>query len=323
MDLIFRSAIASELAKIIRVVPALALAILLLGGSAQADDYGRAADDPSVPLSRAVMVEGADVQVADSGDRAPVLIATIQLAASIDDVNDPWESFNRSIFEFNETVYDILFRPIARTYNEFVPQTMRAGLSNALDNLSAPVTLANDLLQFELHRALQTLVRFLFNSTIGILGVSDIASDIGMTKHDEDFGQTLAVWGIEDGPYLVLPLLGPSNPRDAIGKFVVDPFFDPLSYYLSNNNEDELSYSRTGVSGLDEFAGIVDELDHIKKTSIDFYAAMRSLYRQKREAEIANGKNLSLPPLPDYELNLGPDQQTQPIAGADLPSTAR
>lgn len=115
----------------------------------------------------------------------------------------------------------------------------------------------------------------------------------------------------------------PSSPRDAIGKFVVDPYFDLVSYWWSNIDRDEYGYARTGVSAVDEFAGIVEELDHIKKTSIDFYAALRSLYRQKREAEISNGQNLTLPPLPDYELNLGPEPSTEPLAGVNTETTAR
>ena len=225
----------------------------------------------------------------------PTLLA--QSPAPEDDVNDPLEPVNRVIFEFNEVVYAALLTPIAKTYNSVFPTTFRAGVGNAIDNLGSPVTFVNDLLQFELHRALTTVARFVVNTIGGIGGIADMASEIGLEKHEEDFGQTLGVYGMGEGLYLVLPLLGPTNPRDAIGQYVVDPFFDPLGMYLSNTDRDAESWSRTGVSALDEYAGLVEELEQIKKTSVDYYAAIRSLYRQKRQTLISNGREEDLPPI--------------------------
>jgi phospholipid-binding lipoprotein MlaA len=225
--------------------------------------------------------------------------ADLQLAQTEDDSNDPLENVNRAIFSFNEGVQEGLLRPLADAYNSAVPATGRQALKNMFDNLSAPITFVNDLLQFEFERALVTFTRAFINTTFGMAGISDMASEMGFEKHEEDFGQTLAVWGVGEGFYLVLPLLGPSNPRDAVGRLLVDGYFDPLSYYLDNIDEGEIDLALDLVDGFLEYADVVEELDQIRKTSVDYYAAIRSLYRQKRNAEISNGQNLDLPPIPD------------------------
>lgn len=242
-----------------------------------------------------------------------------QATTAEDDLGDPLEPVNRVIFEFNEVVYAAVLTPVAKTYNTVLPATVRAGLGNVIDNLASPVTFVNDLLQLEVDRALTTVARFVVNTIGGIGGIADMASAIGLEEHEEDFGQTLGVYGFGEGLYLVLPLLGPSNPRDAIGKYVVDPFFDPLGLYLSNTDRDAESWARTGVSAVDEYAGLVDELEQIKKTSVDYYAAIRSLYRQKRQTEISNGREEDLPQIPNYDLNFAPDTNGS-IAGADRKS---
>lgn len=214
--------------------------------------------------------------------------------------NDPLEPMNRFFFGFNEVLNTILLGPIARGYNAVFPKVVRTGIASFMDNLSSPVVLANDLLQGEFRRAGDTTARLAINSTVGILGFIDVAEKFGFEKHREDFGQTMAVWGIGEGFYLVLPIFGPSNPRDAIGIFGVDPFFDPLGYYLANTNRDEFAYARTGINGLVTYAGIVDDLDRVRETSVDFYGALRSLYRQRREAEIRNNK-ADEQTIPDFE----------------------
>ncbi|MDA0240048.1 MAG: VacJ family lipoprotein [Proteobacteria bacterium] len=214
--------------------------------------------------------------------------------------NDPLESMNRFFFGFNEVLNIVLLGPIARGYNAVFPKVIRTGIASFMDNLSSPVVLANDLLQGEFRRAGDTTARLAINSTVGILGIIDVAEKLGFEKHREDFGQTMAVWGVGEGFYLVLPIFGPSNPRDAIGIFGVDPFFDPLGYYLSNTNRDEFAYARTGINGLVTYAGIVDDLDRVRETSVDFYGALRSLYRQRRESEIRNNK-VDEQKIPDFE----------------------
>lgn len=222
-----------------------------------------------------------------------------------DDTNDPLEPVNRFIFGFNEAVYTMLLRPVATLYEAFVPPQVREAASNVIDNLKSPIVVLNDLLQGEGGRAWVATKRFAINSTYGVAGIFDRAEEMGLPQHKEDFGQTMAVWGVGEGFYLVLPVLGPSNPRDAVGKYVVDSFTDPFTMYASNTNHDEWNFSRMSVDGVIEYQGVKDELAQVKKTSIDYYAAIRSLYRQKRANEIKNGENVNLPDIPDvsYELD--------------------
>jgi phospholipid-binding lipoprotein MlaA len=202
--------------------------------------------------------------------------------------NDPYEPSNRKMFEVNESFDKHLARPAAVFYNHAVPEPFRLGLHNVLYNLDLPVTFANDVLQGEPSRATQTFGRFFVNSTIGLGGVIDVATKMGVPDHTEDFGQTLGVWGADEGHYLVVPFLGPAPPRDLGGK-VVDTFIDPWPY-LRYNGHWTFAYARAGLGILDLRARNVDTLDQIERTSIDYYATQRSLYRQYRNAEIRNGK---------------------------------
>ncbi len=246
---------------------------------------------------------------------------TLAQASDEEAVNDPLESMNRAIFDFNEVLQDVLLRPIAKFYNANVNVTVREGISNFLNNLASPVIFANDLLQGEFERALTTFGRAFINTTIGIVGLADVATELGIERHGEDFGQTLAVYGMGEGFYLVLPIFGPSSPRDAFGKLLVDSYLDPLGLWLSNTDRDNIQYTLTGVEGLDEYAGIVDELNQVKKTSVDYYAAVRSLYRQKRKSEIRNGSILELPPIPDLSYGIVPEDFNQPLAGVNPPGS--
>lgn len=237
-----------------------------------------------------------------------------------EDVNDPLEPINRVIFEFNEFIQDAFLRPIAKLYNENVNVTVRQGIGNFLENLSSPIVIANDILQGEFERAMRTFSRTLINTTIGIGGLADAAGELGIEGHDEDFGQTLGVYGVGEGFYLVLPVFGPSSPRDVIGKLVIDNYFDPVGIWLDNTDRTKVIYSLTAAGGIDEYAGIVDELNQVKKTSVDYYAAVRSLYRQKRETEIHNGSVLELPPIPDLSYDVTPEDFDQSVADVQRPS---
>lgn len=259
--------------------------------------------------------------VNNSGASVAPLVEIAQAQNSNEEeTNDPLEPVNRVIFEFNEFLQDAFLRPITTLYNENVNATIRQGVSNFLDNLSSPVDFANEVLQGEFTRALRTLSRTLINTTLGIGGLADVAAEMGVEGNDEDFGQTLAVHGVGEGFYLVLPVFGPSNPRDAIGKFLVDGYFDPLGLYLSNTDQDNVAFTLAAVRGIDEYAGIVDELNQVKKTSVDYYAAIRSLYRQKRKTEIRNGSVLELPPIPDLSYDITPDNFDQSLAGFNQPT---
>ncbi|MCG8509837.1 MAG: VacJ family lipoprotein [Rhodospirillales bacterium] len=242
---------------------------------------------------------------ADSPQQSAVSHMEIaQAAEQSEDVNDPLEPLNRFFFGLNEVFQKVVLRPATEIYRIFIPPPMRDAIGNMIDNLKTPVILANDVLQGEGERAWQTTQRFLINSTIGIAGIRDAAEEMGIPKHDEDFGQTLAVWGVDEGFYVVLPLFGPSNPRDAVGKLLVDGYLDPLGLYLANTNQDAARYARLSVGAVDEYGSVVDELEQIRKTSVDYYAAVRSMYRQKRKSEINNGEEVDLPPIPDLSLEL-------------------
>ena len=205
------------------------------------------------------------------------------------EVNDPLEPINRVTFKFNEVVHTLILRPLAEIYKLILPDEGRIAVRNFLKNLRSPVVLANDLLQGEADRAWATTQRLAINTTLGLGGLLDVADKWGIKSHSEDLGQTFAVWGIPDGFYLVLPIFGPSNPRDALGKFVTS-YLDPVSYWSDNTHRDDWSMARTVVGGVDEFAGVMNDLQKLKDTSVDYYAALRSISRQKRNTEIRNGE---------------------------------
>jgi phospholipid-binding lipoprotein MlaA len=202
--------------------------------------------------------------------------------------NDPYEATNRQVFAFNLWVDRNTLHPTAQAYAEHVPEKARDAVHNALENLDLPVTFVNDLLQGEPTRAGQTAGRFLLNSTVGVAGLFDVAAGAGIPDHNEDFGQTLGVWGFHEGPYLVLPLFGSDPPRDAFGQ-AVDVAFDP-SVYFRIKQRPWWMVGREYVTIVDFRTRNLEVMDDIERDSLDYYAAVRSLYRQHRENEIRNGK---------------------------------
>ena len=226
-------------------------------------------------------------------------------------VNDPVEPMNRGIFSFNQGLDKAVVKPITGGYRAITPDPVRRSVHNFLTNLRSPVILFNDVLQGELSRAGVTIMRFLINSTIGVAGLWDQAAGMGFERHDEDFGQTLAVWSVPAGPYVMLPIFGPSNPRDAVGK-LVDFFIDPLNLWAANTERDWIPLTRTLVGGIDTRDQLWDVLDDLEKSSIDFYAAIRSLYRQRRADDIKNGEGSDTQPTPgfsgDFEI-AGPEDK--------------
>jgi phospholipid-binding lipoprotein MlaA len=215
--------------------------------------------------------------------------------------NDPIEPTNRVLFEVHEAVDQAVLEPVARAYRAAVPQPARTGVRNVLGNLSSPVIMANDLLQGNRRRAEVTLGRFMINSTVGLAGLIDVASMIGVPGHAEDFGQTLAVWGVGEGPYLFIPILGPSNPRDLSG-FLVDVVSNPFNWLGQGAAVEALTYSRAGVTVVDTREALLDTVDDLRRTSLDPYATIRSASRQRRQAEIEN--------------RIGPEGIAPPSAGS-------
>ena len=211
-----------------------------------------------------------------------------EAVAEFEQVNDPLEPMNRTIFEFNQVVDKAVLKPLAQGYRAAVPPFGRERIRDFLRNLRTPIIFASDLLQGQPDRAMQTAMRFAFNTGFGIGGLIDVAAPGGIAFHDEDFGQTFAVWGVGEGPYLVLPILGPSNPRDAVG-LAAEWLVDPVNLQLDRVGEDWAIWTRTGLYGIDKRESYLDKLDEIERGSLDYYAALRSMYRQIRATEIKNG----------------------------------
>jgi phospholipid-binding lipoprotein MlaA len=227
--------------------------------------------------------------------------------AAYAEANDPIEPLNRYFFEFNRFIDSVALRPVAEVYDGVVPDFAQGMVHNFLFNLRSPVTLANDVLQGKLGRAHITAVRIVTNSTLGIGGLFDVAADWGWEPHEEDFGQTLAVWGVGEGPYLVLPFLGPSPPRDTVGS-VIDHFFDPLDLYAESVDDEWIIYARRGSEIVDFRARNLETFDEIERSAIDFYATVRSLYRQHRAAEIRDGSIAPLVPVPQISIETDTDE---------------
>jgi phospholipid-binding lipoprotein MlaA len=202
--------------------------------------------------------------------------------------NDPWEPTNRAVFDFDVKLDHAVARPVAKFYNHAVPEPARNGIHNALANLNSPVVFGNDVLQGEAGKAANTVGRFVINSTVGVAGFIDVASKVGIPGHTTDFGITLGKAGAAEGSYLVLPFLGPKPPRDLVGTGV-DTAMDPLTWIIFPGSSMWLII-RGGANVLDERAATVDQVEQIERSSIDFYATTRSLYRQSRAAMVNNGK---------------------------------
>ena len=212
--------------------------------------------------------------------------------------NDPLEPLNRKTFAFNQGVDRFLLKPIAKAYVWLIPHAGRDGIRNFINNLHEPIILVNNLLQAEFRRAGTTVGRFVLNSTIGVAGLMDFAGRHGLEKQSGDFGQTLYVWGVHEGPYLVLPVMGPSNPRDGFG-IGADLFLNPFLWLVPRfKYKTSLSVSEAAIGGIDERSRNLDTLDEIQREAVDFYASMRSLYRQNRAAELRHG---GPPPTPKAE----------------------
>jgi phospholipid-binding lipoprotein MlaA len=200
-------------------------------------------------------------------------------------MHDPAEELNRAILGFNDGVDTVLFRPVAWVYHTVVPDPVILAIRRAFANLRSPVLLANDLLQADLEDAATTTGRFVVNSTAGLLGLFDVADRIGLPAHHADFGQTLHSYGLGPGPYVMLPLLGPSTVRDGIGRGV-DVLLDPLTWLLPTPE----SYYLTGAEVVVRREALLTPLDELKAGAIDWYGALRSAYYQVRAVELRKGR---------------------------------
>lgn len=213
---------------------------------------------------------------------AGLLSASISSAAVAEEINvDPWEGFNRAMFNFNDGLDTYALKPVAKGYKAVMPDMAEEGVSNFFGNLSDIGTMINNLLQGKFEHAGQDLARVTFNSTIGLAGLIDVATPMGIEKHDEDFGQTFGYWGAGSGPYLVLPFFGPTTVRDGIG-MVPDTLTDPV-YHVDDNGARNALYLTRVVDGRARL------LESEKLISGDKYTFIRDAYLQKREFAIADG----------------------------------
>ena len=210
--------------------------------------------------------------------------------------HDPWEATNRDVFAFDVWVEHHIANPVDDGYRAVVPEPAREGVHNVTTNLHEPIVLANDVLQGDGKKAVRTLGRIVINSTIGLGGLIDVAAKVGIPYHDNDFGITLGQNGIAEGSYLVLPFVGPMPPRDLLGS-AVDGAFDPLSY-ARFHGKDTWLFVRAGLRVLDTVDRQRDQFETIERSSIDFYATTRNLYRQSRDARI-RGEDSAITQLPD------------------------
>jgi phospholipid-binding lipoprotein MlaA len=201
------------------------------------------------------------------------------------DERDPWEGFNRGVFSFNETIDDFIFEPVGKVYDFITPDIIDNGVSNFFNNLGQLPVIANDILQFKFDQAANDTVRFFLNSTIGLLGFFDVAGEGNLHSSKEDFGQTLAHWGMGSGPYLVVPFFGPATVRDAAGFAVDRGVFSPIAYV-----DDDMA--RAGLLTLeyvDFKSDILSATDIIGDAALDEYDFIKNAYFEKRASQIDNG----------------------------------
>ena len=210
-----------------------------------------------------------------------LLILLLSFPIFGEEIDDPFEDLNRDIFIFNEKLDEKLLKPAALTYRKVTPQFARTGVTNFFNNLEEIDTTINQVLQGEIKYAFNDASRFVINSTIGLLGLIDVASKMGLEKHEEDFGQTLGVWGFNSGPYIMIPFLGPSNPRDLLSR--------PISSFLSGTfamEDNDVKLTLIGIDALETRERLLDA-----ETLIigDKYIFVKDAYVQSREYEINNG----------------------------------
>ena len=213
-----------------------------------------------------------------------------------DEIFDPLEPVNRAIFSFNNFADKIVLEPAAKGYKK-LPSPIQSGIGNFLNNLKLPLVVVNQILQGQGKNAAESSGRFIVNSTAGLFGLIDVAEKIGLEKTQEDFGQTLATWGVGDGFYIVLPIFGPSNVRDTAG-MILTYTTDPINAYAVREGEAWLLPLRTATNAIDQRSKIIDEVNALRNNSIDYYAAVRSSYYQNRKAAVLNLDDKSETPLP-------------------------
>lgn len=200
------------------------------------------------------------------------------------EVNDPFESYNRVMHSFNDTVDSAVLKPVSEGYDTVMPDPVRKGVSNFFSNLDDITVIINDILQFKFMQAFEDTSRFGINCTVGVLGLMDVASDFGFKKNNEDFGQTLGAWGVGPGPYIVLPFFGPSDARDTVG-LIGDHFTDPVTYVTGPDARNPI----IGTRVVDDRANLLSAEKVLEEAALDEYALIRDAYLQRRQNLVYDG----------------------------------
>ncbi len=225
-----------------------------------------------------------------AGCATPPPTSDIEAVAEFKELNDPLEPANRVLFRSEDRFHRFVLRPIAQAYRFVIPGAMRGGIHNVLNNLGTPVELSNDVLDGKSRRAGDTMMRFLINTSVGILGIAEVAAQWGYPDHDADFGMTLALWGLPEGPYLFLPGFGPSNPRDAAG-LAIDTVINPLTWLGQGAAVKGLDWSHYTMTAIDQYERRLDDIDSTRRLALDPYATFRTLYRQNRQYKIDTSRD--------------------------------
>ena len=236
------------------------------------------------------------------GPMSVAAVLALGACATSGNPQDPYENFNRQMYGFNDGLDRAVLEPVAKGYRAVTNEPIRGGVSNFMDNLGEPVTFANEVLQGKVSNAAGTVGRFVLNTTIGIVGIFDPAGAMGIKRTDEDFGQTLGRWGVGTGPYLVLPFLGSTNPRDLLGKGA-DAAMNPINY-AEFEGDDATRIGLSVVGGISAREGAIETVDSVRD-QIDPYTTVRRFYVRSRAAAIGNSEPVpnNTEELPDYELD--------------------
>jgi phospholipid-binding lipoprotein MlaA len=222
---------------------------------------------------------------------AAMLLAGCVSNPAYQNPRDPLEALNRGIFQFNEEVDNLILKPIAKGYQAITPDPVDRGVTNFFDNIADVRNAVNNALQFKMTRAVTSVGRILVNSTVGVLGFADVASNMNLPKYNEDFGQTLGTWGVGPGPFIVLPFLGPSTGRDTVG-LVADWYTDPLTYV----NDGGVAWGAKGLRIIDRRADLLAASRVLEEAALDPDSFVRDAFLQRRHSDIYDGN-----PPPDPE----------------------
>jgi phospholipid-binding lipoprotein MlaA len=217
--------------------------------------------------------------------------------ADVTQVSDPLEGMNRFFFDINQRVDRDAGKPVATAYKDDVPQQVRGSLHNVLDNLGGPVNVANDILEIQFENAGIAAGRFLVNTTVGVVGIFDVATGWGLPERNRDFGETMGTYGVPPGPYLVLPLRGSTDVRDFAGNYV-DGFATPLHFVRYDGNN-YVGWMKSTLGSMDNRSTNIITYEDIERASVDYYASMRTLYLERR-ARLVEDRNVRTAELPDF-----------------------